>query len=382
MIPQVYFIALVFGIHIVAVNLGIALSTIIPLLKRKADLTRNERLDGIAKGIFRIYAAIYAIAGVMGTAFTVFLLSFYPEFIGIAGNITLLPFGIAILSILVHFLAIVLYYYGWDSFPRWAHLSSGILLAITAYTIPLGFRLVFAFLNTPAGLKIDGKPYIDAFEALTNPTFAPLYLKSIFGAITFGSLFISALSAYRIARERSEESSQIYSTSLRIAVIGTFIMLILGPWYSMSLISTPMKFNNIFRSFGWGLGGAETVDMGWLFLIKIILIAVQVYAILRLMFGNVNFKISALATTSAALTILTGEYLNMFSQYPYFLANLPIVADKIPEPWRTVLGRALYLENVSPLAKDPALLSITALGLAILLVAIGYFIYETLIKGE
>jgi len=382
MIPQVYFVALVFGIHIVAVNLGMALATIVPLLKRKADLTGNERLDGIARGIFRIYAATYAIAGVMGTAFTVFLLSFYPEFIGVAGNITLLPFGIAILSILIHFLAIVLYYYGWDSFPKWAHLSSGILLAITAYTIPLGFRLVFAFLNTPSGLKIDGKPYIDALGALTNPTFAPLYLKSVFGAITFGSLFISTLLAYRMVKERSEESSQLYSTSLKVAVVGTFIMLILGPWYSMSLISTPMKFNNIFRSFGWGLGGVETVDMSWLFLIKIILIVIQIYAILRLIFGSVDFKLSALATISAALTILTGEYLNMFSQYPYFLANLPIVADKIPEPWRTILGRSLSLENVSPLASDPTLFLVTALGIAILLIAIGYFIYETLFKGE
>ncbi len=382
MIPQVYFIALVFGIHIVAVNLGMALATIVPLLKRKADLTGNERLDGIARGIFRIYAATYAIAGVMGTAFTVFLLSFYPEFIGVAGNITLLPFGIAILSILIHFLAIVLYYYGWDSFPRWAHLSSGILLAITAYTIPLGFRLVFAFLNTPSGLKIDGKPYIDALGALANPTFAPLYLKSVFGAITFGSLFISALLAYRMVKERGEESSQLYSITLKVAVVGTFIMLILGPWYSMSLISTPMKFNNIFRSFGWGLGGVETVDMSWLFLIKMILIVIQIYAILRLIFGSVDFKLSALATISAALTILTGEYLNMFSQYPYFLANLPIVADKIPEPWRTILGRSLSLENVSPLASDPTLFLVTALGIAILLIAIGYFIYETLFKGE
>jgi cytochrome d ubiquinol oxidase subunit I len=384
MIPYVYFIALVFGIHIVVVNLGIALSTIIPLLKRKADLSGNKELDEIARGIFRIYAATYAIAGVMGTAFTVFLLSFYPEFIGVAGNITLLPFGIAIVSILVHFLAIVLYYYGWDSFPRWAHFSSGILLALTAYTIPLGFRLVFAFLNTPSGLKIDDKPYIDAFGALANPTFMPLYLKSIFGAVTFGSLFISSLLAYQITRRKSEEDLQIYSTFLRIAIIGIFIMLILGPWYSMSLISTPVKFNNIFRSFGWGLSGIETINMGWLFVIKIILIAIQIYAILKLtVFGNgVNFRLSAIATTSAALTVLTGEYLNMFSQYPYFLANLPIVAESIPEPWRTILGRSLSLENVSPLAKDPTMLLVSAIGIAILLAAIGYFIYETLYKGD
>ncbi len=388
MIPQVYYLALVFGIHIVAVNLGISLSTIVPLLKRRADFSGNAKLDELAKRIFRVYAATYALAGVMGTAFTVFLLSFYPEFVGLAGNITLVPFAIAILSILLHFLSIVLYYYGWESFPRSYHFASGVLLALTSYTIPLGFRLVFSFLNTPVGLKFDGKPYIDTFEALMNPTFAPLYLKSILGALTFGSLFIATIAAFSLMKGDSVEERSLYSLSLNIAIVSMFLMLLLGPWYAMSLLSTPMKFNNIFGSLGWSVSGAQGgLDLSWLFTVKLVLIVVQIYAILRLtLLGGKSvserFNLALLATISAALTILSGEYLNMFSQYPFFLANLPIVAPQIPEPWRTILGRSLSLENVSPLSNDPSLLAVTALGILVLLAAIGYFLYVVFFKRQ
>ncbi|MEM0294685.1 MAG: cytochrome ubiquinol oxidase subunit I [Candidatus Korarchaeum sp.] len=388
MIPQVYYIALVFGIHIVAVNLGIALSTVTPLLKRRADLSGNAKLDELARRIFKVYAATYALAGVMGTAFTVFLLSFYPEFVGVAGNITLVPFAIAITSILVHFLAIVLYYYGWDTFPRNLHFASGIVLALTSYTIPLGFRLVFSFLNTPVGLRFDGKPYINVPEALLNPTFAPLYLKSILGALTFGSLFIMTLAALSSTRGGSSEERSLYSLSLNVALISMFLMLLLGPWYAMSLLSTPMKFDNIFRSFGWSVSGTGGgIDLGWLFTVKLVLILVQVYVLLRLTAfkGDPSFsqfKLSLLATLAAALTILSGEYLNMFSQYPFFLANLPLIASQVPEPWRKILGRSLSLENVSPLSNDPSLLLVTAAGILILLMAVGYFLYVVFFKRD
>ena len=83
-----YFLALVFGLHIVMVNLGIAFSTVIPILKRKGEKENNEIYLRTSKQLMNFYAATYGLAGVFGTAFTVFLLSFYPSFIGLAGHLT------------------------------------------------------------------------------------------------------------------------------------------------------------------------------------------------------------------------------------------------------------------------------------------------------
>lgn len=59
------------------VNLGIAFSTVIPILKRKGEKENNEICLRTSKQLMNFYAATYGLAGVFGTAFTVFLLSFY-----------------------------------------------------------------------------------------------------------------------------------------------------------------------------------------------------------------------------------------------------------------------------------------------------------------
>ncbi|MCC6040421.1 MAG: cytochrome ubiquinol oxidase subunit I [Thermofilum sp.] len=389
MSAPVFFLALVFGVHIVAVNIGMALATIIPFLKRRAVRAGDRALEGAARGLFRIYAVTYALAGVMGTAFTVFLLSFYPEFVGIAGNITMVPFGIAVVSILFHFFAIVAYWYGWGRFSEGFHSLVGWLLTITAYTIPLGFRAVFAFLNTPQGLVLGEKPSLDVVQALLNPTFLPLYLKSVVGALTFGFLFIAGVYAYQgLRRELSGVERSLYADSLRIGLMGLLAMLFLGPWYTLALVNVPVKFNNIFAGLGAALSAPTLSNYSWLFLVKMALVILQAALLLYLlvprggetMYTPQGFKASIAAAAAAGLTVLTGEYLNAFSQYPYFVANAPLIADKLPEPYRTLLTRALNLENLSPLAQDPALYLATVVGVAVLLAAAGYMLYLVFFK--
>ncbi len=197
-----YFLALVFGLHIAMVNLGIALSTVIPLLKRNGEKSGKELYVRTARELMNFYAATYALAGVFGTAFTVFLLSFYPGFIGLASHIAFVPFGIAILAIAAHFFAISAYWYGWDRFSSNVHFAIGILLLATAYVIPLGFRAVSAFLNIPTGLQFEPKLHLDVFAALTNPTFLPLYAKSITAALAAGFFTISSAYALRYVKGR------------------------------------------------------------------------------------------------------------------------------------------------------------------------------------
>ena len=390
--PPVLFLALVFGLHIVAVNIGIALATVIPFLKRRATKTGDKALEEAARGLFKIYAVTYGLAGVMGTAFTVFLASFYPEFVGIAGNITMIPFGISIVSILFHFFAIIAYWYGWGKFTESLHNMVGWLLTITAYTIPLGFRAVFAFLNTPAGLSLEPKPSLDVVEALLNPTFLPLYLKSITGALTFGFLFIAGVFAWKgLRQELSQVEKGLYVDSLKMALMGLIAMMFLGPWYTIALVNVPVKFNNIFAGLGFALNAPTFSSYAWLFIVKMILVLIQAVVLLYLLapikstdilFSQNGYKATIIGAVAAGLTVLTGEYLNAFSQYPFFVANAPLIADKLPEPYKTILTRALNLENVSPLAQDPSLYLVTVTGVTILLAAAGYLLYVVFFKAN
>ena len=339
-------LAFMFGWHIAMVNLGIGLAWLVPYLKWRADREGDSELEGVARSLMRFYAATYGLAGVFGTAFTVFLLSYYPEFLGVAGHIALIPFAISILSIALHFFSIAGFYYGWDRWSRSSHYAIGAALAITALLIPLGFRAVFAFLNIPAGLEVryatpfgtEPKYGLDLGAALfRNPTTLPLYVKSITAAFTVTFLAVMGGYAAKYLLSGSDEERR---TALRVmrmmakpAAVGVALMLVMGLWYAFSLKSVPYKFNNVFASLGWKAGdGVAYYNVAWLFVLKMLFYAVQIAAVAiavpKLLRGETSpgmLRLLAVAGVAAVLTVPLGEYLNAFSQYPFFIAAWPDV---------------------------------------------------------
>ena len=386
----VFWIALSFGFHIALVNLAITLGILTPYLRWRSIKENDKGLEKTARELMRLLAATYALGGVFGTAYTVFLLSFYPNFIGLAGNIALAPFAIAILSIALNFFTIVAFYYGWDRWSPSTHMLIGVLMAITFLLIPLGFRSVFAFLNTPQGLYFDnGVPRLDLVKALGNPTLWPLYFKSIVGALTAGTFALAAGYAYRYVRTSDEEEkrlSQLFvSKTIPYVLLGLVLMVFLGLWYILSLQNVEYKFNNILGRLGWTVGnGTISHDMSWLFIFKMILVAIQFIAVVivyrSIKKGVINNSIANWMIIGGALalfTIVIGDYLNAFSQYPYFIADLtdPKVLHSVPKDLVPILAQVLSLENVNELATLKGVLAVTAGFMIFLLLAAFYYLY-------
>ena len=427
------FLALTFGIHITMVNLGIGLAWIVPYLKWRADKGERE-LESVARALMRFYAATYGVAGVFGTAFTVFLLSYYPHFLGFAGDITMIPFGLAIMMIVLHFFSISAYWYGWDRWSRRTHYFIGFLLGISALLIPLGFRAIFAFLNIPAGLGYDPvhhKFYLDVTAALTkNPTYWPLYIKSIVAAFTTTFLVVMGAYAYKYFIVENEEEKKAALRTAKMfakpAAIGLGLMFLLGLWYALSLENVPYKFNNIFASLGWKVdGGKAYYDVSWLFVLKMIFVLFQVgavaYAIPALLKGRLtrsHGKMLLYAGVVALATIAAGEYLNAFSQYPFFVAIWPdvlsghvalsklasygihipkqslptvistissvVLLDKTPTTYHILkaMGIAKFFPQVNPvnqIAVEGPVIALTVGFLAFLLAAAAYLIFYVLL---
>ena len=372
------FLALSFGLHVAMANLGIGLSTIIPILKKRGEEENKEIFVNASKELMRFYVSIYALAGVFGTAFTVFLLSFYPGFIGLAGHITFTPFAIAILAIVLHFFAITAYWYGWDKWDRRTHYYVGLLLLVSVYLIPLGFRAVSAFLNTPYGLELEPKPHLNVAEALTNPTFAPLYLKSIFAALSATFFAIASGYAYRYMKRGDENSLEIVRTFMPYATATLMIALLFGAIYAATLYAyVPYKFSNAF--------GRDV----WMFGVKVIAIAIQLYAVYvfrAYVKRGVNEKMGVIVYSgpAALIGVFAGEMLNSFSQYPYFVAKLGEAefVSAIPEPARSSLAEVLTMTNLNQLTQLPSLYVITLMFLVPLLVAAAFFLYLILFAEE
>ena len=359
----VFWLAFTFGIHIVLVNLGIGISVIAPILKELGLRRSDDKLVLEAYRLLRFYAATYALGGVFGTAFTVYLLSYYPGFISVLGRMALYNYAVAITALVMHFLSLTIYYYGWNRLGRGIHNLFGALLASSALVIVLGFRSVFAQLNTPVGVELGEVIRVDPLQALIgNKMLPPLFVKSVSAALAATMVSMAAWNTIKGRRD-------IAVMYARPGIILLFIVLLAGLWYAWELRAVEYKFNNIFG--GFGIGGEPRLNLSWLLAFKAVLWIIQVVWLHRLLRGRGGWM-AYIAGPSALLGIVAGEYLNAFSQYPYFIAG------GLPEGLKDEL--TLYSTNIHTSSEALQVITVSATG--ILILAAILYLYTTMYRKD
>ncbi len=375
------FLAFVFGIHIALVNIDIGLAVIIPFLKRYGETKGNELFVSEAKKYMKYFAIVYATAGVYATAFTVFLLAFFPEFLWLGGIALLIPFGLAVVFVALRLFSISAYWYTWNKLNSNYHFYLGLILASTSFIIPLMFRSVFAFLNNPIGVESLDPLVIDWFKVYTNPTLWPLYLKSIAGAFSATFFMLVTVYAYRVYKGIGEKDDNLKFIKLYLnnGMWLLFLMVIFGFWYLASLsAATPYKFSNIVGV--WFGVSPQGTDYSWLFILKMLLVSYQVFVIIYILQTGItkekvvliegyNIKLLMGIGPAAVLTIVLGEYLNAFSQLPYFIAQ-PGLEDSLP--------MINVFNSINPLAALFDVYSVTIFAIIPLLLAFFVLLYYLL----
>ena len=244
-----------------------------------------------------------------------------------AGNIAFTPFALSVLLIALHFLCILLYWYGWDKFEASTHFAIGMTMAISAILIPLGFRAIFGFLNVPIGLEFHPL-HIDTLKALTNPTFLALYPKSVLASFTL-TFIILAYDDRRFAK---------------LGLITLAATAVLGIIYAETLrVFASYKFENAISSS--------------LFFVKIAFVIAQFIALIAFLCNDSKSWIVS-AGAFALTDVFLGEILNALSQYPYLIVNTSV----LPENVRTALAPIIDLAHPNPLTSG-----LTAITLAFLI---------------
>jgi len=391
---SVFWLAFNFGIHIVMVNLVIGLAVLVPLLKY-LGMKRNDQLTvDIARRLMKYYAVTYGVAGVFGTAFTVFLFSYYPFMTLFIGTVNIVPFAIAIAMVALNFFSLIAYWYGWDRWSPRTHNFIGFLMGASALLIPFGFRQVFAFLNEPVGLRFTptGSVTLNVAQAYANPTFWPLYISSIVGALT--ATMIAIMAGFAIAYVRNPEAERSYfEAAVRKffipSLVGLLLMVPLMFSYLMSLTGVPYKFNNIMVGFGVTIGGDASYNFTWIFVLHLALVAIQFIALLYIAYaafkGNLVTRSTALWSivggASALGTIEAGEMLNAFAQFPNFIASLNATqALSYPKPWNVILTNYNNLTNYNTLAAASFGQFFTSFMMAVMIIVTVAFIYVVFFK--
>ncbi|MFX1254827.1 MAG: cytochrome ubiquinol oxidase subunit I [Promethearchaeota archaeon] len=383
--PSIMILGFVFGFHIVLVNIDMGLAILIPLLKRFGETKDRPFYINAAKRYMKYLAIIYASAGVFATAFTVFLLSFFPEFIRLAGTALIVPFALAVIFISIRLLTISAYWYSWDKLRSDYHFGLGLILASTSFLIPFAFRLVFSFLNTPSAVVSTDPLIVDPGLLLTNPTFWPLYIKSILGGLALTMFLLVTVYTYRLRRNIGDKSENEYFIKqyLTLGMWPLLIQPIFGFWYLASLnLATTFKFSNVAGN--WFGIPPQATDYSLLFALKLLMVFFQFFVLLYILWlflnkkGEINFEDNNLQLIllgigpAAVLTILFGELLNELSQLPYFIA-VPSLESILP---MINISTAL-----NPLAAAFDIYALTIFAIVPLLAAFFVLLYYVLVEN-
>jgi cytochrome d ubiquinol oxidase subunit I len=230
-------LAWVFGVHIPLVYTVLGIIWTLPAMEYASR--RDGRYNDAVKGIARYLIAIYAVGGVFGTVITVFLAGMLPVFTNLAGVLlwpvwaTAIAFGVAVALPLIGY-----WYRTLGSMSPGRHVALGFLTAGFTTVIPMMFRLVFAVVNYPAGVDVVKDPSSlvgfdlvvhNYWSLFSNPTYPPLILATLFGAVAFANALIAFVYGYRGVRPEAA------SISRRIALSFGAASALSGVWYLVEL---------------------------------------------------------------------------------------------------------------------------------------------------
>ncbi|WP_069807111.1 cytochrome ubiquinol oxidase subunit I [Vulcanisaeta thermophila] len=228
-------IAWAFSVHLPLVYTVLGLGWLLPTLELIGYKRNKQVYVDLARNLSSYLIAVYAIGGLFGTIITVFLAGLLPIFTNIAGALLWPVWGVAIVfGVAIALPFIGFYYRGFGRIDPMKHVAVGYSMAIALTVIPAMFRLVFAFINYPAGVEVFKNPTsivgftlgINWGQVFLNPTYAPLFLATLFGAIAITGILVSSIFGWRYSRDPSEYRLVGYR-------VGNWVGLVFGVLYSI-----------------------------------------------------------------------------------------------------------------------------------------------------
>jgi cytochrome d ubiquinol oxidase subunit I len=307
-------------VHVTLVNLVLGFSVITPLTEYLSYRRSDEELMDVARRSFKFLVVSDLVAGVWGTWITVVLGGLWPTLTYIVTTVLFVPITIAVLGILISIPSIAIYWYSWGKVSRRIHLLVGAFMGFGALLVPLGFRMIFSFIDNPIGFNqaLAG----DLYAVFANPIYPVIVLKSWFGALTMSTLLAAGIYAWN-SRKSGEREGNLKASHYLLALGIPFLLVqsILGITYLFTLQNqSPYIFAAITAN-----AGVAQYDFLPLFLAHPTLVlvmwvsAVAIFVQQRGARPSRLFAILLILSTALALPI--GEVVNDASRAPYMIVN-------------------------------------------------------------
>jgi len=309
--------------HIFLVSLVLGLAFMAPLLEYFSHRWKDGEFEDLAKNALKYLAVSELAAGVWATWFTVALAGFWPQLAFIATTVLFYPLVIGITGVLIGITFMSIYWYTWGVVSRSLHLLLGVVMAVGAVLVPVGFNMIFAFMDDPVGLKrgLAG----NGWAVFGNPLYPDFTVHRISAAISMAAMVFAsvyAIKAYRKREKRYERASEFglyvgLPALLVASITGAIYAFLLAKYspYIASAVLGPLSFSSLATFFD-----LYPEFVGFM----AVVIGIWAFAIFNALHRRFD---KAKEVSSVALLILSligvpyGEVLNDLPRYPYMVVQ-------------------------------------------------------------
>ncbi len=195
--------AMSLGFHIIFAEIGVAMPVLMVIAEWRWRRTGDATLLALAKRWAKGTAVLFAIGAVSGTVLSFELGLLWPGFMRLAGPLIGIPFSLEGFAFFTEAIFLGVYLYGWDRISARAHITAGIIVAVSGAASAVFVLMVNAWMNTPVGyLRADGGQLIgiDPIAAMLSPAAFPQALHMVIAAYASTGLAVAGVHAWMLLR--------------------------------------------------------------------------------------------------------------------------------------------------------------------------------------
>jgi cytochrome d ubiquinol oxidase subunit I len=196
--------AISLGFHIVFAEIGIAMPVLMVLAEWRWQQTGEAVYLDLAKRWAKGTAILFAVGAVSGTVLSFELGLLWPRFMELAGPVIGIPFSLEGFAFFTEAIFLGVYLYGWDRIAPKAHLASGIIVAASGAASAVFVVMVNAFMNTPAGLTLEGGRIasVDPIAGMLNPSSLQQVIHMLLASYAATGLAVAGVHAAILLKQR------------------------------------------------------------------------------------------------------------------------------------------------------------------------------------
>jgi cytochrome d ubiquinol oxidase subunit I len=210
--------AMSLAFHIIFAVVGIGMPVLMVIAERRWQKTGDPIALDLAKRWSKGTAILFAVGAVSGTVLSFELGLLWPTFMEHAGAIIGMPFSLEGFAFFTEAIFLGVYLYGWNRISPRAHLTAGVLVAVSGALSGIFVVTANAWMNSPTGFDlVDGRmTNIDPIAGMLNPMAFQQTLHMTLASFVATGFAVAGIHAFLLLRDPGNE---FHRRALKIALM-------------------------------------------------------------------------------------------------------------------------------------------------------------------